>query len=238
MYKPLKCLTWNLEWAESKSVRGKRIQRVIEKENPDVICLTEACIQIVPKEGYLISSQPDYGYPNSGDRRKVILWSKYPWESVDDTGNKNLPGGRFISGITAGIRFTGICIPWKDAHVRTGLKNKKPWKDHLAYLIALDLILKMYREQKEKVCVLGDYNQRIPRKRVPEEVYKKLISVFEPGFHILTRGIPDEEGKLVIDHISISKNLEGKFTGIIPKTLDGKKLTDHTGTKAEIFLSK
>jgi hypothetical protein len=32
------------------------------------------------------------------------------------------------------IRFVGVCIPWRDAHVRTGRRDRAPWEDHLRFL--------------------------------------------------------------------------------------------------------
>jgi hypothetical protein len=61
-------------------------------------------------EGYCLDADPDYGYPNKGGRRKVILWTKHPWTEVDATGDEAIPTGRFVSGVTGGIRFVGVCI--------------------------------------------------------------------------------------------------------------------------------
>ena len=78
------------------------IKDIIEKESPDVICLTEAYEEILPSYGEVISSHYDYGYPNKNlKRRKVILWSKTGWKEVDNSGNSLLPKGRFVSGITS-----------------------------------------------------------------------------------------------------------------------------------------
>jgi hypothetical protein len=32
------------------------------------------------------------------------------------------------------IRFVGVCIPWRDAHVRTGRRDRAPCEDHLRFL--------------------------------------------------------------------------------------------------------
>ena len=85
------------------------------------------------KYGYVISSQENYGYKISQGRRKVILWSKEKWDDIDNIGSSDMPSGRYIAGTTMGIRFIGVCIPWKMAHVSTGRKDRKQREDHLSF---------------------------------------------------------------------------------------------------------
>lgn len=77
--------------------------------------------------------------------RKVILWSKNPWRDIDYVGDESLPTGRFVSGTTmtsiGEIRCIGVCIPWRNAHVSTGRKDKKQWEDHEPYLEGLKKVL-------------------------------------------------------------------------------------------------
>lgn len=112
----MNCVTWNLEWAPPGTHRGKLIRESIDAERPDVVCYTEVKRDFVP-EGHRIEADADYGYPHNGSRRKVIFWSKVPWEEVDVVGDPALPSGRFASGVCGGVRFVGVCIPWRDAHV-------------------------------------------------------------------------------------------------------------------------
>jgi len=226
----MKCLIWNLEWTVSESNRGKIIKQIVDDLNPDVICFTEAYPAIVPDNGYIITSDANYGYENTGDRRKVILWSKNPWKNIDQYGSKDIPGGRFISGITNEIRFIGVCIPWKDAHVNTGMKNRKIWEDHSNYLISLNIITKKYLLTENKICMVGDFNQRIPRLYTPEDIFEKLMKIIQSDFNIITANLLDENGKLLIDHVAVSNTLKGEFENIIPKTTkNGFKLSDHSG---------
>ena len=117
----MKISCWNSDWATPTSKRGNFF---IEKFNSDVICLTEGYESLLPKNGYIISSDKDYGYETKNGRRKVILWSKSKWTDIDQLGSKEIPAGRFISGITNGIKIIGICIPWRFAHVSTGRKDR------------------------------------------------------------------------------------------------------------------
>ena len=98
-------------------------------------------------------------------------------------------------GLTMGICFIGVCIPWQSAHVSTGRKDRKSWEDHLVYCRGLTRIIEKYRKEDFPVCVLGDYNQRIPRVRQPVEVAKALAACFPSDFSICTAGMNDLEGK-------------------------------------------
>ncbi|HEY1051050.1 MAG TPA: hypothetical protein VGE39_14870, partial [Prosthecobacter sp.] len=103
-----------------------------------VICVTEGYADIFPEGGHIITSDADHGYPITPGRHKVLLWSRNPWREVDALGSALLPPGRFVAGTTdtprGPLRFIGVCIPWRDAHVRTGQRNRQPWEDHLTYL--------------------------------------------------------------------------------------------------------
>ena len=150
----LKISCWNSDWATPRSKRGKFF---IDKFDSDIICLAEGYESLLPKDGYLISSHEDYGYKTKNGRRKVILWSKNEWTDIDQLGSTEIPSGRFISGITNGIRIVGLCIPWRFAHVSTGRKDRKPWEDHLSFIQNLSF-------SNEKTIIIGDFNQNIPKK--------------------------------------------------------------------------
>jgi hypothetical protein len=153
--------------------RGELIQRDIGAVEPEVICYTEVIRNLVP-EGHRIEADPDYGYPQNGTRRKVLLWSKTPWTDIDVLGDPALPTGRFASGVTGGVRFVGVCIPWSAAHVTSGRKDRARWEGNLLYREGLGRILRRYAESNVPVCVLGDYNQQIPRFKQPKRVCEAL----------------------------------------------------------------
>ena len=112
---PLRLVNWNVEWATPRSPRSVEIRRRIERHDPEIVCLTEAVIGLSPGDGHTIGSQEDYGYPIREGRRKVLLWSKRPWERVDDVGDRSMPPGRFVAGVTetsiGQLTVIGICIP-------------------------------------------------------------------------------------------------------------------------------
>ena len=94
-------VNWNVEWATPGSwSRRDEILSRIDREAPDIVCLTESDIRLLAgMPGHTIHSQPD-GVKGIDNRRKVLLWSREPWEQVDDFGSDSMPPGRFVSGVT------------------------------------------------------------------------------------------------------------------------------------------
>lgn len=223
----MKCINWNVEWAPPGRERGARIREKITSLSADVLCLTECRQGLVAME-HIIEPGADYGYGET-DRRKVSLFSQTAWSQVDTFGSEALPGGRFVSGVTRGVRFVGICIPWSGAHVSSGLRNRRRWQDHLAYIEGLQKILSGYAVNKEPICILGDFNQRVPGKRQPKVVYEALKKSFS-RYSIATAGLLDEDEKLLIDHVAVSSGLTVSAIEIIPKSdRQNVRLTDHSG---------
>ena len=127
-------VNWNVEWATPGSwSRRDEILSRIDREAPDIVCLTESDIRLLAgMPGHTIHSQPD-GVKGIDNLRKVLLWSREPWEQVDDIGSDSMPPGRFVSGVTrtplGDVTILGVCIPyqhsrtkWTDDRVR-----RKPW---------------------------------------------------------------------------------------------------------------
>ena len=208
----LKISCWNSDWATPSSKRGKFF---IEKFDSDIICLTEGYENLLPKDGYIISSHEDYGYKSKNGRRKVILWSKNEWTDIDKLGSKDIPSGRFISGVTSGIRIIGLCIPWRFAHVSTGRKDRKPWEDHLSFIQNLNF-------PNQKTIILGDFNQNIPKKNQPEIAFASLMKLIE-GLNLLTTNMG-------LDHIVISKDLKAES---VKKIATGDN-SDHDGINCSV----
>ena len=213
MKSKLKISCWNSEWASLKSKKGKFFR---DQFNSDVICVTEGYESLLPNDGYVISSNEDYGYKIKKGRRKVILWSKSKWSDIDRLGSKKIPTGRYISGITMGIRFVGICIPWRFAHVSTGRKDRKPWEDHLTFIENL-------RITKNKTILMGDFNQHIPKTYQPNDVYFALNKLIK-GMTLLT-------SNMGLDHIAISNELKASKALKIPTGSN----SDHDGVSCSIF---
>ncbi len=226
MIEHLRCLTWNWRYAT-----GYRLRILTERTltwQPDVVCYTEVLRSTLPA-GYCLEPGADYGYGEQPERRKVVLWSRWPWQDVDVVGDPALPSGRFVSGITAGVRFVGVCIPWKDAHVRSGRRDSKPWQDHITYCQHLGTILRRYDTQP--VCLLGDFNQYIPRRRQPQAVFAALQAVLPSDYAVATAGLVNAEGKHLIEHIVLAPALQILEPPTVFPRFDatGKALSDHVG---------
>ena len=221
----MKTLLWNIEWARPKK-REQRIPEILASHAPDVMCLPEVLLDVLPSHGHAIYGGDDWGYPNpENSRRKVVLWSK------------DLPPGRFVSGINRGIRFVGVCIPWSGAHVDTGAKNRARWEDHTEYLKAFRPVLEEILSGPHPVCILGDFNQRIPTSPYFSRVYPLLRDCLELGLLVHTEGLEDKDGKPLIDHIVTSSGISCKVQEVIPKTDDeGNAMSDHSGVVVDIMV--
>ena len=141
--------------------------------------------------------------------------SKNKWTEVNQIGSKEIPTGRFISGVTGGIRIIGICIPWRFAHVSTGRKDRKPWEDHLSFIKNLSF-------SNEKTINLGDFNQNIPKKNQPEKVFSSLHKMID-GFNLLTSNIG-------LIHIVISNDLKAESI----QKIATENNSDHDGINCSI----
>jgi endonuclease/exonuclease/phosphatase family metal-dependent hydrolase len=231
----LRLVNWNVEWVQPRTSKGTTLLTRIFNQNPDLICLTEGYTGFLPDSGYEITSAADYGYSAPEGRRKVLLWSKTPWQNVDQIGQAQLPPGRFVRAETetaiGRLTVIGVCIPWADAHVRSGQKNRQRWEDHLQYLTHLDRILG--REQGP-VIVVGDYNQRVPKFRSPQNVYDRLDQVIRRRLTLATEGLIPPIGSQTIDHIASSSELAVSKVLGLSNSADGQQLSDHFGIVAEL----
>jgi len=221
----MKLVVWNVEWASPRSARGRAVREELIRSHADLICLTEGTGDLLPGDGALVESEPDYGYGIQPQRRKVLLWARDGFCSSDSTSPAGMPVGRFATGVmrTGGVHVVGVCIPWSQAHVSTGARDRRPWQDHVAYLAALQTYLGALQERP--VFVLGDFNQTIPRSRAPRAVHDELVRTLGE-LQVLTahrQAVPP-----LIDHIAASPEIELAAWSCLPS------LSDHTGWSAEV----
>lgn len=202
--------TWNVEWAPQR--KREAIRKRVDHYCGDVFVLTEGDADILPSSGTVIEGGSDWGYPVTDPaRRKILMWAKDKVTDVDPVGSAELPPGRFVAGTLSTsrgpVRIIGVCIPWRDAHVRTAKRTgASPWSEHLAYLEALGPVLSASSAHLP-VCVLGDFNQRIPSTWTPRVVRKALEDAFR-GFTIITAGDPlPGLAERAVDHIAVSPGL-------------------------------
>ena len=221
----MKILNWNTEWASPSSPRGRQIQEEIARQSPDLICITEGMGGILPEDGAVLESGPDYGYGLQAHRRKGMLWARDGFLSESNPEPEGMPPGRFVTGrLGSGLLVVGVCIPWDRAHVSSGARNRRPWEDHLAYLTALEPWLKGC---EGPVLVIGDFNQTVPRSRAPVAVYETMTACFA-GLEILTEGI--QSSRPLIDHAVASPGIMLDHWQELPN------LSDHIGWSAELHV--
>jgi len=194
------------------------------------MCLTEALLDLAPSSGHLIASEADYGYRAPARRRKVMLWSREPWRSVDSIGFPTLPGGRFVRGITqtpiGPLAIIGVCIPWREAHVRTGRRDRRLWEDHLEYLRGLAACVTP--PIGLPMALVGDFNQQIPPLRSPPAVAEELAALLKP-YRVVTAGAVQGLAGPVIDHVALSPPLEAESVVGIDARQRGITVSDHPG---------
>jgi endonuclease/exonuclease/phosphatase family metal-dependent hydrolase len=228
--KPVTLVVWNTAWAPARSRRGEIMREQILAQDPDLVCLTEAVTDSTFAGWHAAESHADYGYRAPANRRKVILWSKAPWQCVDSVGDPALPSGRYVSASTitslGPLLVIGVCIPWRDAHVRTGLRVRRPWEDHLAYLSALPRLTT--RDFDTPAVLAGDFNQRVPPVRAPASMAEALRSALGT-FRIVTSGAIPGLDQPSIDHVALSPDLVAYSVRGIPAGHAGTRLSDHPG---------
>lgn len=232
----LKIATFNCEWRRTASPDAELIRERLFDSGVDVVCLTETHHDFLQGDGHTIESAPVEQGPNAASRRKVLLWSRSPWTNVDAEGPDGIPEARYIAGTTktpvGETRFIGVCIPYSFAGVRYGVPRRSPWELHFAYLDALDRALP---ERPERTVVLGDFNQRVPRRHQPKRAHDALDRVLLRRLSVATSGELAPIGRYAIDHICHSRDLACRTVGSLSNVRpDGRRISDHFGVRVDL----
>ena len=233
----LTVVIWNAEWRTRSRLRNRVCDRLWSFD-PDIVCLTETHDNF-PGFGHLVCSDPDFGYPLLPSRRKVTLWSRNPWQQIDALGSLELPSGRYLGGITETplglVDIRGVCVPWAQAHVSSGRRDRTPWQDHVEYLRALTPLIE---NLGERGFVAGDFNQHIPRKRAPIRVYNALRDCMLERLITPTAGRLGTSGTTLIDHLAHTCSLRAVCVETISNIdEDGARLSDHWGARVVLTAS-
>lgn len=228
--------TWNTEWKTPKSAAGRRIAGILAATGADVIVVTEGVRELLPEHGYAVDAGSDWGYALEASRRKVIVWSRYSL-TVELVGEKGATCGR-LAVVTAALpvgplRVIGVCIPWQDAHVRSGRRDAQPWSEHLNYLEHFEQLL-LSLEAGTPTVIAGDFNQRIPRRRQPTRVATRLADVLA-DWSIHTAG--EMTFGPHIDHIASNRYLTLDAASDWPNRDAIGRLSDHSGVKCRLTLT-
>ena len=228
--------TWNVEWATPSSNRGPRVAATIADANADVIVVTEGVRGLLPADGFVVDAGDDWGYGLKPLRRKVIVWSRFPF-SVDFVGADGATRGRLVMVTTVTpdgpVRIIGVCISWQDAHVRSGRSDAQPWSEHLDYLDRLEDLLAGLDGEVPTV-IAGDFNQRIPRGRQPLRVFDRICEVFA-GWTIHTAGAQPNGPH--IDHIATNRKLTAEKVRDWAAADHLGRLSDHAGVACRLAVA-
>ena len=247
----MKILNWNIQADRLRAGAPKfeRIRELIAGYDADLICLTEAWPQLMPRGGHTISSEVSgWGPPEDKGARKVVLWSRSRWQDVDTLGSPNMPPGRFVKATTVidNEKWTiiGVCIPYAHYrnHEKWGEQRKTFWQGACEYLDALsgDYLPRLIREDflpyskvPVRAILLGDFNLQIPPYNYPyrrSEANQKRKETFDRWL-IPTAGI----GRHFIDHVAMSTELRVNALQYISRYApDDSKLSDHDGVCVEM----
>ena len=198
--------------------------------------LTEGRTSLLPEGGHVVEGTGDWGYGRIGDRRKVLLWSRRPWRSLDRLGHRDLPPGRYVEGVTdtpgGPLRVVGASVPWADAHVRTGARDRTGWQDHVAYLGALQALLGGLGTDVPTL-VAGDLNQAPSGRRPPAPARDALAGALA-GFRVVTAGTLRGLERPGIDHVALGPGLVERGAHGWPRRDGDLRLSDHDGAAVEL----
>jgi exonuclease III len=231
-------VNWNVEWTTPRSRRRDEILSRVDREAPNVVCLTEADTKLLADwPGHTIHSQPD-GVKGIDNLRKVVLWSKEPWHEVDDVGSASMPPGRFVSGVTrtscGEVTVIGVCIPYRDSRVQwtnDGIRRKR-WEDHREYLARLPEVFK--HVASKRLIMIGDFNQQIGQTGYAPERVRDLLRDAIPSHITIATAALGFGGRRVIDHIALSKDMSAASLRMISRFHEHGELSDHHGVVAKL----
>lgn len=240
-----KIVNWNVRWATPLSKHSSEVLGRIAQHAPELVCLTETHSGLL-RDGHTVRSRPDYGYGIQESRRKVLLWSREPWERVDDIGDERMPPGRFVSGVTrtsvGEVTVVGLCIPWSGSRARARYRGerRRVWEDHETYLQHLAGVLA--HAPSKRFVVMGDFNQRIGgtsghsnRRRYGKAAHRAALlqRAIPPHVTLSTAGL-SYRGRCTIDHIGLSADLATASLDVISNVHGERLVSDHFGVVADV----
>jgi len=232
-------ITWNLERKRPDTPRGEEAIDHLFSLNPDVMVLTEARTTFSERGGYALWCEPPRGTRFDEDERKVVIWSKQPWSSIDRVGAEGLDDARFIAATTqtpiGPVRVLGVCIPWHMAEVQYAIGEKhKPWELHIRFL---KILAALVVDAQIPTIVAGDFNQRIPRARGGNIVAAEAIEDTFASMHIATRNEVPGTSRQGIDHIALSRHLQATNVWGWSNAPNGNRLSDHDGAGVDVGMT-
>ena len=242
MRDPITLATWNVEWATPR--KRAAITNRIASWRPDILVVSEGDHGLLPPGGHAADAGTDWGYRNTKPHwRKVILWSRWPLADVVTEVPAGVRSGRLVDALVESpqgpIRVLAVCVPWRDAHVRTGINpHGMRWREHTAHLAHISRLLAGHRSDVPLV-VMGDFNQRLPRTSQPRAVHDYLMAAFRP-LDVLTAGAGPLPGldRQELDHIAVSPDLVPVRVWGVDRHEGERTLSDHDAVLAEVRMHR
>lgn len=125
--------------------------------------------------------------------------------------------------------------PNRSADPRRSFRGQDTAGGHVSFLDGLSEVLD--RDHGSQSILLGDFNQRIPRRGQPVHVFETLEVVLGKGFSVQTEGLIQPSNELSIDHCPIRPAPRSVEVTAIRKIQSGIELSDHFGMSIEITLT-
>lgn len=233
----MRVINWNIERHRPSSWQSRSLVSEIAALKPDLVCLTEAWQNSLDlMDGFSISAPGVAWSPQHADERKVLLWSKVPWEganaiSVLERTGSAVTGLTNLSGLR--VRVVGICIPYHFANPLGQSPKAAMWEQHERFLADVKPLIDAWIEDGPTI-VLGDFNRRIPRSWGPKKSYELLERAFE-RLNIVTAGVLSGVKRKTIDHIATAGlSAPSKTCGLPAEDASGATRSDHFGVLVEI----
>ena len=111
----------------------------------------------------------------------MLLWSSAPWQPVVIPEKLQNSGG-LVAGVTMldeeDVLCIGLCIPYHMAKLASEEKTR-PWHHHKTFLKQVTPWLRTQIGERP-VIVMGDFNQRIPRRYGSREASDLLMQALDP----------------------------------------------------------
>lgn len=233
----MRIVNWNIERQSPDTRRARIMMERVSALEPDVVCLTEAFEGSTDVlGGYEISTRGVAWSKEKVGERKVVLWSRHPWNEPDLGSSEALRSGAYVAATTQTplgvMHIVGVCIPYSFASPLGMIPKARPWSQHLAFLEGLGHALG--KDDTSPTILVGDFNQFIPRIWGSKAASAALQQTLGP-LAICTSGIIDGVDRPTVDHIALSPNLLCRsIVGIDEHDETGRQLSDHFGLAADV----
>ncbi len=242
MTETLTLATWNVEWATP--TKRDVIRERIAGWNADILVVTEGDHGVLPLGGHAADAGTDWGYRNTKPGwRKATLWSRWPLSQLTTTVPPGVRTGRLVDAVVQSphgpIRVLAVCIPWRDAHVRTGInRHGERWREHRNFVAHLGRLV-ADNPADMPLVVMGDFNQRLPRTRQPHAVHEQLVAALAP-LRVITDGATPLPGltRQEVDHIAVSAHFTADRVWGVDRRDGDRNLSDHDAVLAQVSLTQ